>query len=178
MISKNHTAMRKHMKTLYIIRHAKSDRNDPTLNDFERPLNKRGEKNAPLMGEILASGRVRPDLILSSPAVRAKTTAKIIAEKVGYSTDKIIYEESLYLAERDVIEHLIQKISSSINTIFIVGHNPGLTLFAEYISGDAIGNIPTSGIVAVRLKNGGWKNLGRDSAELIFFEYPKKHKDG
>lgn len=164
------------MKTLYIIRHAKSDWSDPALSDFDRPLNKRGEKNAPLMGEILANSHVHPDLILSSPALRAKKTAKMIAKKVGYDTEKIVYEENLYLADREAIERLLHKISSSNEIVFIVGHNPGLTLFAEHISGDSFGNIPTCGIVALRLKNDAWKSIGKESAEVISFVYPKKYQ--
>lgn len=164
------------MKTLYIIRHAKSDWSNPFLRDYERPLNKRGKKNAPFMGEVLAQNHVLPDLILSSGAVRAKTTARIIAEKVGYDTEKIVYEESLYLADETAIERLLKKIPSSKKSVFIVGHNPGLTLFAEYISGHEIGNIPTCGIVTVRLKQNEWKNLGRESAEFVSFDYPKKYK--
>lgn len=164
------------MKTLYIIRHAKSDWNNPFLRDYERPLNKRGTKNAPFMGEVLAQKHIHPDLILSSGAVRAKTTARIIAEKVGYDTEKIVYEESLYLADETAIERLLKNIPSSKKSVFLVGHNPGLTLFAEYISGHEIGNIPTCGIVTVKLKQDDWKSLGRKSAEFISFDYPKKYK--
>jgi len=164
------------MKTLYIIRHAKSDWNDPFLRDYERPLNKRGTKNAPFMGEVLAQKHIHPDLILSSGAVRAKTTARTIAEKVGYDPGKIVYEESLYLADEAAIERLLKNIPSSKKSVFVVGHNPGLTLFAEYISGHEIGNIPTCGIVTVKLKQDDWKSLGRKSAEFISFDYPKKYK--
>lgn len=165
------------MKTLYLIRHGKSDWSDPSLNDFERPLNKRGEKNAPFMGELLAQNNVHPDLIVSSPAVRAKMTAKEIAKKVGYDTKEIVYEEGLYMADVDKIEEVLQKISSSKKSVFIIGHNPGLTRFAEYISGYEIDNIPTCGIVCVTLKSNGWKSLGRGAAQFVSFEYPKKHKE-
>ncbi|MCK9374356.1 MAG: histidine phosphatase family protein [Sulfuricurvum sp.] len=163
------------MKTLYLIRHAKSDWENPALDDFERPLNKRGEKNAPFMGEILAKHQIHPDLILCSPALRAKTTALKIAEKVGYKGKKIDYRESLYLADIRAIEALLQSLCTSDNTVFIVGHNPGLTLFAEYISGILIENIPTCGIFCVTLKKDDWSTLGRDSADFVSFEYPKMY---
>lgn len=165
------------MKTLYIIRHAKSDWDDLSLSDFERPLNKRGQKNAPFMGELLTHNNVHPDLIVSSPAVRAKTTAKEIAKKVNYDTKKIVYEDTLYMADINAIEGVLKKVSSSKKTLFIVGHNPGLTLFAEYISGYDIDNIPTCGIFCVTLKNDDWKSIGRGTAEFVSFDYPKKHKD-
>jgi phosphohistidine phosphatase len=165
------------MKTLYIIRHAKSDWNDPSLSDFERPLNKRGQKNAPFMGELLAHNNVHPDLIVSSPAVRAKMTAQEIAKKVGYDTKEIVYAEGLYLADIDAIEEVLKKAPSSKNTVLLVGHNPGLTLFAEYISGYDIDNIPTCGIFCVTLKNDDCKSIGKGMAEFVSFDYPKKHKE-
>lgn len=166
------------MKTLYIIRHAKSDWDDPSLTDFQRPLNKRGKKNAPFMGEILAHNKVHPDLIISSPAVRAKTTSQEIARKVGYDSQKIIYEEDLYMGGVEEIEAVLKKIPASKNTVFLIAHNPGLTLFAEYISGYAIDNIPTCGVFCVKQKKNGWRSIGRDSAEYVSFDYPKKFKNG
>jgi phosphohistidine phosphatase len=165
------------MKTLYIIRHAKSDWNDLSLSDFERPLNKRGEKNALFMGELLAQHKIHPDLIVSSPAIRAKTTAKKIAQKVDYDTKEIVYEEGLYLADVDTIKEVLKNVPSSKNTVFLVGHNPGLTLFATHISGYDIDNIPTCGIFCVTLKNDDWKSIGKGAAEFISFEYPKKYRD-
>lgn len=163
------------MKTLYIIRHAKSDWNDPTLSDFQRPLNKRGQKNAPFMGEMLAHNQIHPDLIISSPAVRAKTTAEEIAQKVGYGCEKIIYEDALYMGDVDEIEGILKKISDSNQIVFLIAHNPGLTHFAEYVSGYAIDNIPTCGIFCVRLKDDAWKSIGKDSVCYVSFDYPKKH---
>ena len=165
------------MKTLYIIRHAKSDWKDLSLSDFERPLNKRGEKNAFFMGELFSQQKIHPDLIVASPAVRAKITAKEIAKKVGYNTKEIVYAERLYLADVDTIEEVLKKAPSSKNTIFLVGHNPGLTLFAEYISGYDIDNIPTCGIFCVTLKNDDWKSIGKGMAKFVSFDYPKKHKE-
>lgn len=166
------------MKTLYIIRHAKSDWNDPSLSDFQRPLNKRGEKNAPFMGELLAREMIHPDLILSSPAVRAKTTAEEIAQKVGYERKKIIYKDDLYMGGIHEIEGILKKISDSTHTVFLIAHNPGLTDFAEYVSGYVIDNIPTCGIFCVRLKDNEWKSIGKDAAVYVSFEYPKKYQNG
>lgn len=166
------------MKTLYIIRHAKSDWNDPSLSDFQRPLNKRGQKNAPFMGEMLAHNNIHPDLIVSSPAVRAKTTAQEIAHKVEYESKKIIYEDELYMGGVDEIEGILKKIPDSTHTVFLIAHNPGLTHFAEYVSGYAIDNIPTCGIFCVRLKDNTWKSIGKNAARYVSFEYPKKYQNG
>lgn len=166
------------MKTLYIIRHAKSEWTDLSLSDFERPLNKRGEKNVLFMGKLLSQQKIHLDLIVSSPAVRAKITAQEIAKRVGYDTKEIVYAEGLYLADVDTIEEVLKKAPSSKNTVLLIGHNPGLTLFAEYISGYNIDNIPTCGIFCVTLKNDDWKSIGRGMAEFVSFDYPKKHEDG
>lgn len=160
---------------LYLIRHAKSDWNNPSLQDFERPLNKRGRKNAPFMGALLAKEGIQPDLIISSPAIRAKTTALAIADQVGYPEKEIVFEEDLYGAGIEAIEHVLQKVPDSKKRVFLFGHNPGLTEFSNYISGEGIENIPTCGIFCVKLKNESWHDIGKESAELVLFEYPKKH---
>ncbi|MDP3300405.1 MAG: histidine phosphatase family protein [Sulfuricurvum sp.] len=165
------------MKTLYIIRHAKSDWSNPLLSDFDRPLNKRGEKSAPFMGNVLAKAHIHPDLILSSPAVRAQMTAIEIAIKVGYDSDSIVYNERLYAADCTAIERVLQSISSNHKTVFLIGHNPGLTEFAQYISGHSIENIPTCGIVCMTLKEDDWNSIGKNSTQFISFDYPKKHKE-
>lgn len=165
------------MKTLYLIRHAKSDWDNPLLSDFDRPLNKRGKKNAPFMGNVLAKARIRPDLILSSPAVRAQMTAIEIAKKVGYKDDSIVYNETLYEADCTAIEYVLQSIPFTQKTVFLIGHNPGLTEFAQYISGYRIENIPTCGIVCVKLQKDDWSSITENSAQFISFDYPKKHKE-
>lgn len=164
-------------RQLYIIRHAKSDWDNPFLNDFDRPLNKRGEKSAPFMGNVLQKAHIHPDLILSSPAVRARMTAIEIAKKVGYDSELIVYNEHLYAADCTAIERVLQSLPSTHKTVFLIGHNPGLTEFAQYISGHSIDNIPTCGIVCVTLKEDNWNTIGKDSTQFVSFDYPKKHKE-
>lgn len=175
-ISNMRRCREKAMKKLYIIRHAKSDWGDLSLNDYDRPLNKRGKKDAPMMGKILAEQGIRPDLILSSPACRALTTAQTIAEEVGYDDKNIVYQESLYLASPEEIENILRSLPSSAQTVFIIGHNPGLSEFAEYVCAEAIGNIPTCGIVELILNEETWQSIGKRSVTLASFDYPKKHK--
>jgi len=162
-------------KRLYLIRHAKSDWSDPLQNDFDRPLNERGNSNVPMMGKRLAHQGIKPDLIVSSPAVRARMTATQIAEQIGYDTKKIVYDPSLYLADVTAIQNVLQALPDSVQTVFLIGHNPGLTEFAEYISGHGVDNIPTCGIFEVRF-DGWWHTLARKSAEFVSFDYPKKHR--
>lgn len=164
------------MKTLYLIRHAKSDRSDESLSDFDRPLNKRGAKDAPFMGSILLNDGIHPGLILSSPALRAKTTALAIAEALSYPTDSIRYIHALYASDTETILALIRDISPSVNTLFVFGHNPEFTECANLITGSDIDNIPTCGVVAMRLREDDWKSIGENSAELFYFVQPKQYR--
>lgn len=163
------------MKTLYLIRHAKSDWSDEALSDFDRPLNKRGLKDAPLMGSHLADKGIHPDLILSSPALRAKTTALAIVSALSYPHESVHYESDLYACDVETILSAIRGVSDSIDTIFLFGHNPELTECANFITGGDIENIPTCGVVEMRLKNDSWKSIGGHSAELRGFDFPKKY---
>ena len=115
------------MKTIYLVRHAKSSWKYPNLDDFERPLNKRGRKNAPFMGSILKKLKVAPDLILSSPANRASMTARIIANKISYPLEKICFSESIYQFSANALIDAIKHLDDVVNKAMLVGHNPALT---------------------------------------------------
>lgn len=165
------------MKRLYLIRHAKSDWSDPSQSDFDRPLNRRGEKNAPFMGKRLALEGITPDLILSSPAVRAAETARIIAGQTHYPLQNILYDETLYLADIEQFQTSLRGISDTVTTLFLVAHNPGLTDFARYLSGYPIENIPTCGLFCVELKEASWKSIAQGSATFVSFDYPKRYEN-
>jgi phosphohistidine phosphatase len=164
------------MKTLLLIRHAKSDWSNPFLRDFDRELNERGLKNAPMMGTILAQKNIHPDLILSSPAQRAKTTAIEIARKLSFPQDAITYEASLYESNIETIFEVIRGVSDTYETLVVFGHNPEFTECANALCGANIENIPTCGVVAMQLKENNWKSVGFDSAQLLFFDTPKQHR--
>ena len=163
------------MKTVYLIRHAKSRWNVPDLEDFERPLNKRGRKSALLMGSILNKLKAAPDLVISSPANRAAMTARILADAIHYPLDKIQYSETIYLPDEDVLIQVIKNMSDSVNQAMLIGHNPGLTGLANYIGDQRISNIPTAGICCMDLKITSWKEIREHGGQLRFFEFPKKH---
>ena len=163
------------MKILYLVRHAKSSWKYPRLDDFERPLNKRGHRNAPFMGEILKKLKVAPDLIISSPANRAATTARIIADTIDYPLENIYYDETIYaLSEYDLI-HVIQELDDGINQAMLVSHNPALTDLANSIGDTSISNIPTCGVCCINLNTSSWSSIGEQRGKLEFFEFPKKH---
>jgi len=163
------------MKTIYLVRHAKSSWSNPRLSDFNRPLNKRGKRDAPFMGEQLEEMEINPDLIISSPAKRAKKTALHIAEKISYPTKKIILKDEIYDASEKTLLNLIKKVDDKIESLMIFAHNPGLTQLNNYISKKYIDNIPTCGIVALESENK-WSDVGKNSCKFLFFEYPKKYK--
>lgn len=162
------------MKTLYVVRHAKSSWDHPSLTDFQRPLNSRGEKDAPRMGKRLLKQNIKPDLIFSSPAVRALTTAQIIAGVVGYAAGDIKESPALYHASEETILEVLRSIEDDADTVMIFGHNPGLTDFVNELLGAEIGNIPTTGVVAGKLGIDSWKDATWNCGKLQFFDYPKK----
>lgn len=163
------------MKRVYIIRHAKSSWKDPTLDDFDRPLKKRGKRDAPFMGKRLKAHHVLPDLILSSPAKRAAATAKIIAKEIGYPKKQIVYEPALYEAGIATLLGILRQLNENVQQAALFGHNPGLTSFAEYVSGALIENIPTCGIFCVDFPADSWQEIGEGKGTVVFFDYPKKH---
>jgi phosphohistidine phosphatase len=166
------------MKTFYVIRHAKSDWGDPTLDDFDRPLNKRGEADAPRMAKRLKEKEIHPELMLSSPAARAYATCKKIAAILRYPEDSIRTDKKLYHADWETILSVIQTLPDKFDIVMIFGHNPGLTDFVNEIGKRTdIGNIPTCGVVAFQFKTDSWKTLSAGSGDILFYDYPKSKKD-
>jgi phosphohistidine phosphatase len=167
------------MKTLYVVRHAKSSWIDPLVSDFERGLNDRGKKDAPRMGKRLKEKNIYPDLILSSPAKRALSTAKRIAEVIKYPKDKIKTDPKLYHADEDTLLSITQKIKNKHDVVLLFGHNPGLTDFVNALSALELNieNIPTCGIVAISLPVNSWEDVKWKSGKLLFFDYPKASKE-
>lgn len=161
------------MKTLYIVRHAKSSWENPLLADFDRPLNERGKRDAPRMAKRLKERRITPDLMLSSPAKRALSTCKRIAEVLGYSNDKIKTNHDLYHANEDEILRVVRTIKDQHDSVFIFGHNPGLTEFVNAIAEANIDNMPTCGIVACTFEADSWSKIDWGSGTVLFYDYPK-----
>ena len=160
------------MKKLYIIRHAKSSWKDFTLDDFDRPLNKRGKLNTPYMGKKLKQNNILPDMIISSPALRAKLTAKSIAKEINY-TKKIVFNEDIYEASVGILEQILIQLDDTNNIVFLFGHNPSLNMFTQsYVDFDE--NIPTCGIVEIEFNCTKWKDIEYKNANFISFDYPKR----
>jgi phosphohistidine phosphatase len=164
------------VKTLYIVRHAKSSWSDPLVDDFDRPLNERGKRDAPTMGKRLKERGIFPSLMLTSPAKRARSTARRIAEQLKYKKADIREDRKLYHAEEDVILDVICKLKDKHNVIMLFGHNPGLTNFVNSLQDKEfdIDNIPTCGVVAFQLKIESWRDLSWGKGTMVFFDYPKR----
>ncbi len=163
------------MKTLYLVRHAKSSWKEPALSDHERPLNKRGKKDAPFMGKLLKKKAILPQLIVSSPAKRALTTAKIMAGEMGYPKKKIREDERIYDNAVRSLMSVIGDTEDVFGDLMIFGHNPSFTELAEYLSNEQVENIPTSGVFAIDFDVDSWKAIDGGKGTCRFFEYPKKY---
>jgi len=163
------------LKTLYLIRHAKSDWGNPNLKDFDRSLNERGNENAPFMGKLLKKEKIFPDLIISSPAKRAITTARKIAEEIDYPKNKIVEDLNIYEANIKTLLKIVNSIDDENEIVFMFGHNPGFTELLGYLTEANIPNIPTCGIAQIEFENDSWKEVSRETGNLKRFEYPKKY---
>ena len=164
------------MKILTLVRHAKSSWNHPGLSDRERPLTSRGESNAPDMGNRVVAHGIRPSLIITSPATRAWTTAKIFASEIGYPTEFLQREDSLYLASLDDLLGAVVAQDPGFNSLMVVGHNPGMTEFANFLIPGLTNNLPTAGVVSVQIEQDDWNLYQQPKAELLVFDYPKLKK--
>ncbi|MBC5774284.1 histidine phosphatase family protein [Pontibacter sp. KCTC 32443] len=164
------------MKTLYILRHAKSSWEFEELSDHDRPLNKRGRNDASLMGRELSSRGVLPSLIVSSPAVRAISTATLIGKELGYDPDDIVIDERIYGADKNLLLEVVQETPVEAESMMIIGHNDALTEFANMLSSEVVGIIPTAGVVALNFDCESWYEISRDNAEFLFFDFPKNYE--
>jgi phosphohistidine phosphatase len=145
------------MKTLLLMRHAKSSWKQPELTDRDRPLNKRGEKDAPKMGKLLKHEELKPERILSSTAVRACKTAEAVADKTGYKAE-IIYLDTLYMAEPAGIIDILKTIPGEVKRVLVVGHNPGMEGLVQILSRKVV-SLPTASIAWIKLPIETWEQL-------------------
>ena len=159
---------------LTLFRHAKSSWTNPGLADHDRPLSKRGERDAPMMGARLAAREARPSAILSSTARRALTTARQIADALDYPPDDICSSRRLYFAGTQQILRFITEQPAEWTEIIVVGHNPGFTDLANLLLPELrLDNLPTAGYVAMDFPVRDWSAIEQISATLLHWDYPK-----
>ena len=166
------------MKTIILVRHAKSSWKDTSLDDFDRPLNKRGKRNAPFMGKKLKERKIIPDLVLSSPAKRAKKTATAVAKALDYPKKKITFYDKMYHASSRYLFELLKNLDDEHETIMLFGHNPSLNDFADMLlKSNPISNIPTTGVCCIRFDVNHWQKVEQGKGEIVFFDFPKRYQD-
>ena len=163
------------IKTLYLIRHAKSDWSDGTLSDFERGLKKRGHKDLDTISSYMSLQQLKPDLIISSLALRAQTTADQLGKKIGYE-GRIHYMEELYNSRPETLMNVLTLQDDSYETIFLIGHNPELTEFANFLVEDNFPKLPTLGVLAIHLDIDSWSEIKEECGKIDFFIQPKQFK--
>lgn len=159
------------MKTLYLLRHAKSSWDDASVADFDRPLNARGEKTAPFVGSLMKERGLVPEAIISSPAKRAKQTAKLAAKAAEFSS-KISYDERIYEASTSQLLSVLSEIADGVDSAMIVGHNPGMESLIWYLTGK-MEPMPTAALAVIELNADRWSHAGEGSGSLIAVIRPK-----
>jgi phosphohistidine phosphatase len=160
-------------KEVLLVRHAKSSWDDPSLDDHDRPLNDRGLRNAPEMGTRLHGCSVRPDLWISSTALRAITTAEIIAEQVVFPIDQIQRTKDLYHASATELQEFIGELDDQFGTAILFGHNPGMTSLVANLYGLPIDNLPTCGVVHLQFDDDNWSAVSSAPPARAYFDFPK-----
>lgn len=166
------------MKTLILVRHAKSDWSHEGLSDTERPLNDRGRKDAPEMAKRLRKKGLKVDLFLSSPAKRAFRTARFFADEFEVKKDDIRVEKSLYGAMPSQFAAVLSALKDKEDTVALFSHNPGITEFANSLCEVRTDNIPTCGVFAVQADVAGWKEFIKAEKKFLFYDYPKNPLGG
>jgi phosphohistidine phosphatase len=161
------------MKTVYIVRHAKSSWNHPDLSDEERPLLEKGKKRTKKVIDSLLEKNISVDYIISSPAVRAYETAKILAHALKYPLENIRQDPHVYFADGDSLFSQFYDIPDTFESLMIVGHNPALTDFVNHFMKPRIDNLPTSGLVCINFDTDHWDKVPSLKGKVSFSLFPK-----
>ena len=164
-------------KGLLLVRHAKSNWDDPYLDDYDRPLNERGLRNAPEMGKRLQGWGICPDVWISSTALRAITTAEIMAEQIGFPQDQIQQTKDLYHASATELQEFIAGLDDQIDSVVYFGHNPGITSLVANLYGLPIDNVPTCGVVYLQFNENTWLAISSAPPARAYFDFPKNKSD-
>lgn len=163
-------------KILYLVRHAKSSWSDASLADRDRPLNKRGRRSAPDMGKRLAVRGHQPELIISSPARRAFSTAKKIAKELAFDKSEIVTDESLYFAGTRSMVNLLEGLDDRYQKVMIVGHNPAMTSLLNILSDGSVDNMPTCAIAVIDFDMASWSGMSVTGGIVQEYDFPKNQE--
>ena len=165
------------MRILTLVRHAKSSRDYPELSDFERPLNPRGRKEAPVIAARLRKADIKPDLLLSSPATRAVTTARLFAEELNMHLDEIVLNPHIYEASAWTLLHIVRGLSPEYDDVMLFGHNPGISRFAHDLAKCPFVEMPTAAAVRIELPARAWSLVQTGSGKVLRYETPKQERE-
>lgn len=163
------------MKQLYLVRHAKSSWKDSSLADWERPLNKRGRRDAPFMGQLLAKRGIDPDLLKSSSAVRALHTAWAFADALEFDRANIEITDKLYEASVHDLLEIVQGLDNWHQQVALFGHNYTYTFFANWYAQPSLDNVPTAAIVGLQFEVATWQEVTAENGKMILFDYPRRY---
>jgi phosphohistidine phosphatase len=161
------------MKSLLIIRHAKSSWDPAILNDFDRPLNERGKRDAAEMAKRLNRKKIRIDLFIASPAKRAKKTAIAFIEEYGRDEKEILFIPALYHAPVQTFLEVITGVEDNYSSIAVFSHNPGITAFVNTLTHVQLDNMPTCGVFGITTDADHWSEFASAKKDFLFFDFPK-----
>jgi len=161
------------MKHLFLVRHAKSSWDDPSVADFDRPLNIRGKNDAPEMAKRLADKKIKLGALISSPAKRARQTCKYFAKEFDFKKKDILTEPGLYEAGVENFYKVVESLKNKWDNVAIFSHNPGITYFANSLTQTHIDDMPTCSVFAIKINKDEWKDFRNAEKEFWFFDYPK-----
>ena len=164
------------MKTLLLIRHAKSSWDNSILSDFERPLNERGKQDAPMMAKRIKDKKIEIDAFVSSPAKRAKKTAELFMHEFDGKEKKLVLVPSLYEASLNNFYDAVANLKDRNDTVALFSHNPGITDFVNSLECSPVYNMPTCAVYALKIKIKNWSDFKEAEKELLFFDYPKNEE--
>lgn len=162
-------------KTLLLIRHAKSNWDNSDLSDFERPLNKRGKSDAPIMAKRIKDKKISIDSFVSSPAKRAKKTAEIFMQEFGFKEKDLKLVPGLYEASVNDFYQAVENLNNEDHIVALFSHNPGITDFINSMECSPVYNMPTCAVYAIKIKTKHWKDFKDSAKEFLFFDYPKNN---
>lgn len=160
-------------KTLILVRHAKSSWDEPGLCDRDRPLNDRGKKDVPRMGRFLSDKGVRPGLIVSSPARRARKTAEGIAKELGFKKSEVRIDDRVYTFDEEALLRVVWGFDDGLWEVMVVGHNPAVTALLNRLTRAGIDNVPTCGVAVIEIRSESWAGADDGTGKLVSFDYPK-----
>jgi phosphohistidine phosphatase len=165
-------------KILYLVRHAKARQESIDNTDFSRELADRGIRDASIVGTYFKKREYEVDMIISSPAARALTTAELMAQQLDYKLESIHTNEELYLASVRTFLQVVNQLKDDWQSVLITSHDPAVTYLGEYLSGSEVGHMPTGSVMAISFKTDSWVDVAEKKGTLAEFITPRKLKDG